>query len=64
MFRRHGVSGDVCCWQAAGGEGPVSATVSIDSLGGRSMRLFLRKRPGFENEDVLGSGGEGDTGLR
>ncbi len=39
----------------------MSTRVSIDSLGGRSMRLNLHKRPGMEDEDVLGSD-EGETG--
>ncbi len=48
--------------QEAGEEGAISTGVSIDSLGGRTMRLNLRKRPGFEGEDVLGTGSEGETG--
>lgn len=39
----------------------ISTRVSIDSLGGRSMRLNLQKRPGMEDEDVLG-GDESETG--
>lgn len=52
-------------WQGMGDEegGPISTQVSIDSLGGRTMRLNLRKRQGFEEEDVLGSDSDGETGL-
>ncbi|BDA49281.1 UDP-glucose:glycoprotein glucosyltransferase 1 [Coccomyxa sp. Obi] len=46
---------------AAEEENVISTRVSIDSLGGRSMRLNLHKRPGMEDEDVLG-GDEGETG--
>lgn len=46
---------------AAEEESVTSTRVCIDSLGGRSMRLNLRKRPGMEDEDVLG-GDEGETG--
>ena len=31
----------------------VKTTVAIDSLGGKMLRLHLRKRPGFQDEDVL-----------
>lgn len=48
---------------AAEEEGVTSTRVSIDSLGGRSMRLNLRKRAGMEDEDVLGDD-EGETGRR
>ena len=34
--------------------------VSIDSLAGKAMRLDVRKRPGLEDEDVLGEA-EGDA---
>lgn len=40
--------------QGIGAEGPARTRVSIDSLAGKVMRLNVRKRPGFEDEDVLG----------
>lgn len=39
----------------------VKTTVAIDSLGGQMLRLHLRKRPGFEDEDVL-EGAETEAG--
>ena len=42
--------------QGPEGEEPTQTLVAIDSLGGKSMHLYLHKRKGFETEDVL----EGD----
>ena len=42
--------------QGPEGEEPTQALVAIDSLGGKSMHLYLHKRKGLETEDVL----EGD----
>ena len=36
--------------------------VAIDSLAGKAMRLNVRKRPGFEDEDVLGDAEGGAAG--
>jgi hypothetical protein len=40
-------------------EASYATSVALDSLGGKLMRLNVRKRPGFEDEDVLGEPGEG-----
>lgn len=38
----------------------VSLPVVIDSLQGKSQRLRLQKRPGYENADVLEEPEQGD----
>lgn len=43
------------------GAAAYSTAVALDSLGGRILRLNLRKRPGHEDDDVLGEPDDGSS---